>query len=544
MEPDVCVVGSGAGGAPVAWALSRAGMKVVVLEKGPHLGAKDFARHDEIGMCRRDFWVPLPQDDPHVVVRAGQGPKVSNEGWIAQCVGGGTVHMSGFFFRLHPDDFQQATRRGRIAGAEVADWPITYRDLEPFYDEVEAYIGLSAGGPNPFEAPRRLRPPNPPVRIHPAAGLVEKDARGLGWHPFQTCRAVLSQAYRNRPACSYCAFCGSYGCEHDAKSDVRVTFLAEAAGSGRCEIRDRAAVEEVTVDAQGRASGVVYRDAAGQRQRVTARAVVLACSAVETARLLLNSRSARFPDGLANSSGLVGRNLMFSTFSGGRAAYPASHPSFAASTMQHPFLDIALQDFYAPKDEPKAGTVLFLLPHPNPIHHAERLAVGGEQIVLGSALKKRLRAHFLETRQLEFETFGEYLPTAGSRVELDDRVKDRRGVPAARIVIDHHPDDLRASRLLQDRAVAVLDATRPLSVERERAGGESMVLQMGTCRMGNSPQASVLDPSCRAHDVPNLWVSDSSSFPSSGGVPITLTILANALRVGRHIADRAKKREL
>jgi choline dehydrogenase-like flavoprotein len=272
--------------------------------------------------------------------------------------------------------------------------------------------------------------------------------------------------------------------------------------------------------------------------------VVVACSAIETARLLLHSKSARSPQGLANSSGLVGRNLMFSTFSGGRAAYPVGHPAFSPSYRTHPFLDLALQDFYAPAKSPKAGTILFLLPHPNPIHHAERLAVGEGQIVFGAALKRKMKEFFVETRSLEFETFGEYLPTAGTRVQLDDRARDKHGMPSARILIAHHADDLVASRLLSDRAMDVLTATSPMKVERGGVGGESMVLQMGTCRMGKKPAHSVLDAGCRAHEVPNLFVSDASSFPSSGGVPITLTIMANALRVGRGIAARAKRREL
>ncbi len=542
-ESDVVIVGSGAGAAPVAWALTRAGLRVTMLEKGPHLTAKDFV-HDEIGTCRRDYWVPMPADDPHVVVRAGQPPRATNEGWIAQCVGGGTVHMSGFFFRMHPDDLRQATVRGRIDGAEVADWPVSFTELEPYYDEVEQVIGLSAGGENPFEARRKKAPPNPPVLVHPASAMLAGAARGLGWHPFQTCRAVLSRPHRNRPACVYCAFCASYGCEHDAKSDVRVTFLAEAQATGKLDLRPGCHVHEVETGADGKARGVVYRDGKGTLESARGRVVVLACSAIETARLLLLSKSARFPHGLANGNGLVGKHLMFSTFSGARASYPRGHASFSEDMRAHPFLDLALQDFYAPKDAPKAGTILFLLPHPNPIHHAERLAVGqGNNIVLGSVLKKRLKTFFVETRSLEVETFGEYLPTAGTFVDLDDRAMDRRGVPAARIHIAHHEHDYAASKLLQDRAVALLEATKPLGVERERSGGESMVLQMGTCRMGKKASAAVLDPSCRAHEVKNLYVSDASSFPSSSGVPITLTILANALRVGRTLVDRFKRRE-
>src|SRR5262249_38657084 len=154
----------------------------------------------------------------------------------------------------------------------------------------------------------------------------------------------------------------------------------------------------------------------------------------------------------------------------------------------------------------------FLLPHPNAIHHAERLAVGEGGIVFGAALKRKLREFFVETRALEFETFGEYLPTAGTRVELDGRVKDMHGAPVAHISIAHHAEDLAASKLLQDRALDVLTATSPMKLERGNVGGESMVLQMGTCRMGKKPTHSVLDPSGCAHDVPNLFVSDASGF--------------------------------
>jgi choline dehydrogenase-like flavoprotein len=271
----------------------------------------------------------------------------------------------------------------------------------------------------------------------------------------------------------------------------------------------------------------------------------VACTAIETARLLLSSRSARFPNGLANDGGLVGKNLVFSGESKGEALFKRrSRPDAQWLSDPAPFVQRSMQDFYC-LDRPergvrKGGTVVFSLAHPNPILTAERIAGSGSGTRWGSRLKEALREEALGGRTLTFETFAEVLPTPGTYVDLDPEVKDRWGMPVARITVDRHPLDAGATGLLASRGKQVLDALGPDTSRITQADGQDMVLQGGTCRFGRDPATSVLDADCRAHTVPNLYVSDSSFMPTSGGVPGTLTIMANALRVGVGLAMRLK----
>jgi len=513
---DACVVGSGAGGGAAAWSLARAGLRVLVLERGPHYVAKDFF-HDELAVCRRDFFVPDPSRDPHMVSREGGGAERSADGWIACCVGGGTVHMSGYFFRMHREDF-----RG---------WPISFDDLEPFYEEVEREIGVSGAGV-PGE-PRRKAHPLPPLLAHPAARLIEEACAKMGLRAFPIPRAIVSGDYRGRQACTYCGFCGSYGCEVDAKSSTLATFLAAAQRTGGLTLRAGCRATRI-VPERGRAGAVLYLDGRGRERRARARAIVVACSAIETARLLLASA-------VANSSGLVGKGLMFAALGAGYGRFPRDSPAWSRAADRLPFIDRALQDL------PGAarGTILFQRPHPNPIFQAEKLAWNRSgPPAFGADLKRRLREFFLETHTVEWESFSEFLPHDGCDVSLDPSVKDAAGHPVARVRIGLHPASLAGSDQLAARAREVLSAAGAL--RQGESGDERVytVLQSGTARMGADASTSVVDAACQSHDLKGLFVADSSSFCSSGSAPFTLTIMANAMRVAAGIAGRMRRREL
>lgn len=525
---DAIVVGSGAGGGAAAFALTRAGMRVLLLEKGPHYTERDFI-HDELTICRRSFFVPDPLTDPHVVVRDGGKPERSAEGQIACCVGGGTVHMSGYYFRLRPEDFRARTLYGL-----GADWPIQYRDLEPHYDEVEKLIGVSGGWtPEPGRKPFPLAP----LLSHPSAELIEKAAHGLGLRAFPIPRAIVSADYRGRQACSYCGFCGSYGCEVGAKSSSLATFVALALKTGRLSLRPRAQAVAVTAEA-GKASGVTWLTAEGREQSARARVIVVACSAIESARLLLAS-------GLANASGQLGKNLVFATLASGYARFPRDLKAWSSSTERLPFLDRAVQDRYVLPSGKKGGTILFQRPHFNPIYQVEKLAWNGAgPPIFGAELKRRMREFFHETHTIEWESFSEFWPHDGCEVALDPEVRDFRGKAAARVRVSLHPESLAASDELAATARKVLDAAGALRQGTSSDDRTYSVLQAGTARMGADPATSVLDASGQAHDVRNLYVADASGFPSSGGAPFTLSIMANALRIGAGIVARAKRREL
>jgi choline dehydrogenase-like flavoprotein len=260
---------------------------------------------------------------------------------------------------------------------------------------------------------------------------------------------------------------------------------------------------------------------------------------------LLNSTSNRFPKGVANGSGLVGKNLLFSSFGESRATFRISKQEARRPWLRDPspFVQRSLQDHYLLPDDKagfrKGGTLGFMWTHPNPIFAAVNMAGSGPSGVFGKELKDRLR-EYRDSRILQFELYGEYLPTPNTLVSVEPNEKDKYGIPVAAITVDRHPLDLLATRYMVERGEEVLRALEPDELKRGTVSGETTILQGGTCRFGNDPSTSVLDKNCRSHEVPNLYVVDGSFMPSSGGAPITLTIAANAFRVGHALVKHLK----
>ncbi len=537
-EVDVCIVGSGAGGSPLAVELARAGAKVVVLEKGPWYTRKDFD-HDEIKNARRNRWVPYVSDEPHLMSHGGGEAVPTNEGWTSNCVGGGTVHMSGFFYRLDPEDFRLATRYGSVLSANLADWPISYEDLAPYYDKAERTVGVSGKWrQHPFEPPRTADYPFPPLETNPLGTLVDRGAKSLGYNVFGTPRGIISKPFNGRAPCIYCDFCGSYGCESGAKSSALDALLPAALETGRCEVRAHSMAFEVVTNSAGRATGVRYIDKNGARHEQKARIVVVSCTSVESARLLLNT-------GIANANGLVGKNLMFSTLGKGYGTFELGKldEKLRPHDKNH-FINRSLRDFYF-LDElkgqyDKGGVLGFLLPHRNPIYTADRIASEHSPPLWGAKLNAAVKRYYEEIRELEFEVYGEYLASDYTFVALDSKTKDKWGLPVASITVGPHHLDLENSKRLVDKGLDVMRAAGADSVRAGTVGGATYFLQHGSCRFGDDPATSVLDVNCRSHEVDNLYVVDGSFMPTSGGVPTTLTIMANSFRVADHLVARFK----
>ena len=580
---DVCVIGSGAGGGAAAAALARAGKRVVILEKGPWYDPDQFLR-DEIEQVRRPNFYPNIRDEPQVQETwnsgiAGAGTS-SGTFWNGNIVGGSSVFMSGFMTRLKPDDFRARTTYGEVAEGFRADWPIQYDDLEPWYALVEQEIGISGRTIDlpPTLADRRSSSiPLPPTKEHPFADMVDRHCRELGLHPIPLPRAVLpdevtslapQHAADGRKPCDYNGFCGSYGCQTGAKGSSLAAWIPKALRAG-AEIRPHAMVYHLATDAGGgTVAEAYYLDREGKRQIVKARAFVVACQAIESARLLLNSAT-NMPAhrrGLANSSGLVGRNLIFSTFGAGWGdfRYKDLSPEWrrVLEESKQPFVNRVVQDFYwydrrtptsalennagtgaapGPHME-QGGTLNFLLMHPNPISAAETQAFGDRDVdgpLWGEALKNRLHYYFREMKPLKFEIFGEWIPSPRAWVGVDNQVTDKWGLPVSRIRAFNHQRGVDNAVFLVEQGKRIL--TR-MGATRARAvpsfGGPSTNLIAGTCRFGDDPKQSVLDRDCKAWDLENLYVTDASCFPSGGRVPFTFTIYANALRVADVIRQR------
>jgi choline dehydrogenase-like flavoprotein len=565
MTYDICIVGSGAGASPIAHQLSKAGAKVLVLEKGPWLTEKEFFK-DELTISIHDAYNPKLTDEQHVIEEEyldeneqsfWQGEKTSDSGWSwwnGNVVGGSSNFMSGYFHRLKPVDFRLKSEFGEIKGANVADWPITYDELEPYYAKVEREVGVSGRVVNhPHQEPRSSDFPYPPTAELPISSWIDKAAKQIGYHAIPVPRAILSQADMGRRSCEYSGYCSSYGCASGAKGSGRAALLNHAVATGNCTIKANAKVYKIATDKQGKITGVHYYDQIGRKKSVSAKIYVVACQAVETSRLLLASTGEKFPHGLANNNGQVGKNLLFS--GGGTGQGDFFYKDLSAQQVKQlkqvgPFINRALQDWYQINDktftgankqgQAKGGTIDFLF-HQNPIARARGTQWGqdengNEQLLWGEALKQSLKTEFTTYKTLRFEVFNDWLPTDDCFVSLDNEVTDQWGDPVAKVRIGYHNHDLEVGEYLSEKANKLLAALGAKNISSSVSGSPSTNLMAGGCRFGDDPNTSVLNKNCQAHEVDNLYVTDGSFMPTGGSVPYTFTIYANAFRV----ADKIK----
>lgn len=538
-EVDFLVIGAGVSGGVMAKELASAGFRVVVLEQGPYLTEADYS-HDELKYTIMPGLTNDPKVQP-ITYRKSEREvaKLKKAIEYGRQVGGGSVHFTANYWRFHESDFHERSLFGDVAGASLADWPIGYHDLERFYTKAEYELGISGlAGANPFEAPRSKPYPLPPMPVKSSGVLFERAARKMGLHPFPAPLAVLSQPYQGRAACVHCGFCESFGCEMQAKSSTLVSVIPVAEETGRCEIRPNSYVRKIEINAHGRVTGAVYFDQSRKEVLQRAKAVVLCANGVESAKLLLLSKSGQFPNGLANSSGLIGKHLMWDL--GLLAEGLFEHSANEYKSVQVTRL---IHDYY--ESDPKRGFYGGGIDARFDFYPAG-FALGGlppDTPKWGLEFKKTFDHYFTRTISLLSHTSS--LSVESNTVTLDPDIKDAWGLPTVRITYSPHADDIATQAWMMQRQREILEAMGAKKVwgDPVDAVGTSRHL-MGTCRMGKNPAKSVVNSYGRSHDVPNLFVVDGSNFVTSARQQPTATIQALAYRSAENMARLAKAGEL
>lgn len=560
---DVCIVGSGAAGGTAAKVLTQGGLRVVLLEAGPPLHPMvDFKEH---------VW---PYDLPHRgagmggrALRPGNGlenefiaptgawtiegePYTSAPGskfrWYrSRVVGGRTNHWGRIALRFAPADFRARSRDGL-----GDDWPIRYEDLGPYYDKVESYIGVFGTRENIPSAPDGVFQPPPKPRCNEV--LVKRACDKLGVLCIPARMAILTRPLQGRPACHYCGQCGR-GCRLASNFSSSQVMIPPAQQTGRLTLITQAMAREILVGKDGRAQGVSYIDkATHSEQRVQAKAVMLAASTCESTRLLLNSRSSLFPQGLANSSGTLGRNLMDSVGSDGVGYFPQmekvpphNHDGAGGMHMYVPWWKFDRNNDF-PRGyhiEPWGGRHM---PEVGMFHDTCEEVEG-----YGATLKQTLRQQY--GAHIGFSGRGEMIPNPDSYCEIDPDVVDQWGIPVLRFHFKWGENEIKMAKDMQETFRMIVEAGGGTYKTRTQPDGDHpygiadggvIIHEVGTVRMGSDAKTSALNGYCQAHDVPNLFVTDGACLVSNPDKNPTLTIMALSWRASEYLLEQAKQANL
>ena len=521
---DVLIVGAGAAGAAAAWSLADTRMRIVCLEQGDWARPSRYPSNSENWEFQRygpyhidpnvralDTDYPVNNDDSAVTVVNFNG------------VGGSTILYGAHFPRLHPSDFRVKTLDG-----VADDWPISYDTLEPYFAQNDRVMGVSGLAGDPMYPAKQ--PPLPPLPMGLVGEAVARGFNALGWHWWPSDSAIISQPYGGRDKCLNLGPCIS-GCAQGGKSSTDITYWPEAIRRG-VELRTRCRVREITVDAQGFADGVIYYDEHGAECHQRAEVVVMACNGVGTPRILLNSKSARFPNGIANSSGLVGKNLMF-------------HPIGYVQGLFEERLDshkgpeaccILSKQFY--ETDVSRGFVrgynMQVTRGTGPLSTAMAGYASGT-IPWGPGHHEAFHKRFDHVASMVI--LCEDLPEEHNCVTLDPDLVDSDGIPAPRISYRYSDNSMNMLSHGLGRGEDVMRAAGAVEVSSAGPLAVSGWHLLGTARMGNDAETSVVNGWGRSHDVKNLFIVDGSIFVTSGGVNPTSSIQALAL----YVADTMKK---
>lgn len=502
-EFDVCIIGCGAGGAVLAKELAEGGLSVIALDEGPRYDPfKDF-RNDEI-YAMRLF------DKARLVLKGNDPLKL----FMVKAVGGGTVHYTAISTRFHPSDFKVRSLDG-----VAEDWPISYEDLEPYYDKVEKILGVSGSNTNPFDAPRGPYP-LPPHEFNVNSRVVAAGAKKLGLHPVPAPLAIISRPYDGRFACNQCGFCFE-GCQMTSKSSTDIVYVPKAEARGAVILPNSKALR-LEVNRKGLVESVVYIDSSGAERRQKAKLFAVACNAVNTPRLLLNSTSPLFPDGLANGSGLVGKHFMHNTIAAVFGRFEQKINSYKGLPQ-----GLIIQDFY--ETDPRRGfargyTMETFYAGPVALANGFMGNAWGEELMDFMSGYAYMAALFLN---------GEDLPDERNRVELDPEARDEHGMPLPRVTYSYGENELKLRAHSIQKAKEIMEAAG--AVKTYGSPGRGTAHLMGTCRMGLDPKSSVVNSFGQSHEVKNLFICDGSVFVTSSGGNPTLTIQALATRTADYI---------
>ena len=543
---EAIVVGAGAGGGVAACVLAEAGMRVLLVERGRWLASGDL-RPDHLRSHRLPLGYgsaaePPAAWNPRVFVGSAGATVVlpTDPRWLnnAMMVGGGTRLYGAQAWRFCPEDFRMAGTYGVPDGSSLADWPISYADLEPDYDRAEWELGVSgdASG-NAYAGDRRRGYPMPPLPPNGTAAPLRDGAAKLGLRTSPVPLLINSVQYNGRGACIQCGACVGFGCPGEFKTDTRNTVIPRAVATGRCDVLTEVQADRVITDADGRVTGVALAaEVAGEivRREITADRVLLGAGAIETARLLLNSRSGREPHGLGNNHDVVGRNLQGHVYAGAWVVFDDPVQDCVG-----PGPSIATNDYRHHNDGVVGGAMIANDFVPMPLF----AYVSGTMLGLipswGAAGKQAMR-HLYSRLALVMGPVQE-VPNPESRVTLDPVVRDHFGMPVARLSGAIHAEDHKTAAFISERVVAWAEASGATSVVplvlaagEGPSGGQH---QAGTCRMGDDPATSVTDAWGRVWGHHNLHIVDGSLHVTNGGVNPVLTILALAYRVSRRAAE-------
>ncbi len=544
---DAVIVGAGAGGGVAAWVLADAGWRVLLVERGEWL-TLDQLRPDHL-RNQRSFLgyhtvTELPREGNPRVLATSTGTEVVDSADIrwsadAHAVGGGTRVYGAQAWRFSPEDFRMASTYGVPDGSSLADWPIGYEDLEPWYDRAEWDWGTAGDAEgNAYAGPRARGYPMPPIEPNLGASVLAKGAGALGLGTSPVPLLINSVPRDGRGACIRCGVCVGFACPGGAKNGSHNTVIPRAVATGRCDVVVLTQAERVISDADGTVTGVALvgeSETGVWRREIRAAHVVLAGGAIETARLLLNSPTPQEPTGLGNAHDQVGRNLQSHVYAGAIGFFDDVVQDSAG-----PGPCIATNDFRHGNEGIVGGAMLANDFVPTPINVWQTLTRLGVLPRYGLASKQGMR-RLWSRMALVFGPVQE-VPNPDSRVGVDPAVRDQFGVPVARLSGDIHPEDRTTATFVATRAADWLRASGAADVVTLDASGRPEgpsggQHQAGTCRMGDDPRTSVTDQWGRLWDHRNVLVADGSVHVTNGGVNPILTIIALAYRNAAHLVE-------